>query len=100
MTDLLNIAKECGAKRWKKTTNVWTGDYEHINHLTDDQLHATVEKVCGPLVEALKHSRGALEIANMVGAINDTLWATKTETLFDYMDSAIDAHKQLMGQDK
>lgn len=48
MTDLLNIAKECGAKFFMVN---YPNEYVQIR---DDQLHATVEKVCGPLDDALK----------------------------------------------
>jgi hypothetical protein len=50
MTDLINIAKECGAiDMVDLVTREYTG-----TKFTPDQLHATVEKVCGPLVEALQ----------------------------------------------
>ena len=46
------------------------------------------------LLQALKESRRALEAANAWpdggGAIVDTIWYTATETLFDFMDAAIE----------
>lgn len=70
MTDLLNIAKECGAiKTFRGIT------------FTDHELQATVEKVCGPLVEAL-------ELAKHIG---DLLDASGT------VDGAISNYKKVNG---
>lgn len=41
------------------------------------------------LVDALKHTKSCLELANLIGVINDTLWSSDTETLFDYMDALL-----------
>jgi hypothetical protein len=97
MSNLTEIAKENGADVVEPYTSV-TSKREMLT-MTPAQLQATVEQVCKPLVDALKHSRGALEMANLCGAINDTLWASKTETLFDYMDNAIESHNKLMGKE-
>lgn len=82
MTDLLNIAKECGA------------DIHYLNlgqqfhpisvGMTPAKLHATVEKVCGPLVEALEKCRAHHSEFIRRGIVNE----------------ALSSHEKLMGQDK
>lgn len=42
------------------------------------------------LREALTDTRKRLQEANESGVINDTLWYSQYETLFDYIDSALE----------
>jgi len=64
MTDLLNIAKECGALPLPVSRN----EQQYI--FTEAQLHATVEQVCAPLVEALNNYRESE--MNGLGAVFNT----------------------------
>ena len=44
------------------------------------------------LREALTSTRKRLQEANECGVITDTLWYSQYETLFDYIDSALEAN--------
>ena len=62
----------------------------HPNGTANEILRLQVERL--DLLEALKKSLEALKIANDIGdgPIHDTIWMPSgTETLFDYMGSAI-----------
>lgn len=48
-----------------------------------------LDRVNAELVDALRHTKKCLEIANERGVLLDTLWAGDCETLFDYIDAAL-----------
>lgn len=75
MDKLIEIAKANGGKRWKKELNEWTKDHVYINHLTDDQLHATIEQVCAPLVELIKNQALVESFMGIEGKAKETLAA-------------------------
>lgn len=83
MTDLLNIAKECGAVIARPDS-----DTSEVV-MSPAQLHATVEKVCGPIIE-----KAEAVIANLDEG--DFISTTRLQELTD----AIKDVKKLMGQDK
>lgn len=51
---------------------------------------AVVEVQRERLYAALIHIKESLVVANEQGSISDTLWAGDSETLFDYIDAAIE----------
>lgn len=65
MTDLLKIAKECGAVVMPKGTQIQPVTLKHAAVvLTPEELHATVEKVCLKMIDALEqYNTGAGSIA-------------------------------------
>lgn len=109
MTDLLNIAKECGGEF--SMLLLPSGNTRYIE-LTEEQLHATVEKVCGPLVEALEFyankrnwSKDSQEYGSEMSDYN-VMWKDVYEfnqatryAGFTAID-CLDKFRKLMGQDK
>lgn len=107
MTDLLNIAKECGARE-----NV-TGINDEVLVMTPDQLQATVEQVCKPAIlvlEALEWNDWAYDkggdgyakcpvCSNAQHGTNcsneDTGHADDCE-----LNNALTSYRQLIGHDK
>ena len=51
-------------------------------------------------LETSKNTLTALKLANEQGAIADTIWLSKYETLFDYIESQIDAMQRILAQPK
>lgn len=49
-------------------------------------------------LETSKNTLTALKLANEQGAIADTIWLSKYETLFDYLESQIDAMQRILAQ--
>lgn len=78
---------------WQKINVKDIGAYDHAmfkTRLLFTQPPNTVSlEQYNKLLDALKHSRMTLELANLNELITDTIWASKSETLFDFMDSAI-----------
>lgn len=94
MTDLLNIAKECGARE-----NV-TGINDAVLVITEAQLQATVEQVCKPLVDALT---AAVDCGMVPKSSAKEGGATKHSIqvhVADQIRDCIAGHRKLMGQDK
>ena len=51
-------------------------------------------------LETSKNTLTALKLANEQGAIADTIWLSKYETLFDYLESQIDAMQRILAESK
>ena len=51
-------------------------------------------------LETSKNTLTALKLANEQGAIADTIWLSKYETLFDYIESQIDAMQRILVESK
>lgn len=104
MTDLLNIAKECGALVMPKGAEVQAVTLKHAAVvLTPEELHATVEKVCGPLVDALTSVLNANEGYQIAKCTQfDQIQRASTTLVNSEADAtkAIADYIKLMGQDK
>jgi len=63
---------------------------------TDQAKIAKAEKDAAYRLDTLKEVREALGVANVTpnGPINDTIWYSNCETLFDFMDAAIAKARQ------
>jgi len=78
--------------RWRITDRE-RGPMEADGELLDslDDLARNLERENAALRKALKESRECLGRLNEIrnGGINDTLWFSTSQTLFDYMDAAL-----------
>jgi hypothetical protein len=99
MSNLTEIAKENGAQDTLSGKLV----------ITHDQLQATVEQVCKPLIDALEEARRAIgdhyapndcyATGPMTGDVIRDLIQCPACSAINMYASAIEAHNKLMGQE-
>jgi hypothetical protein len=92
MNKLIEIAKANGGKRWNGNDD---RDLPSII-LTDDQLRATVEQVCAPLVEALQACKRMSDADNPDSyRCDDSEGAL--DSIFSKSDEAFGSYRALIG---
>jgi len=101
--EVLKIAIDCGLIVDEDYNHIWFDLVQRFAAAIYEAGAKSERAVSDRLLEALKGSRSAFEAANAWldggGAIEDTIWYSATETLFDYMDSAI-AEVEAMRKEK